>query len=633
MLLLPQIVLAQYREDVFTLDSKHVPVEQRNVGLNIQNDTVISLGLRGSIYGLSVTGGAVLENDQDSYVRVILRDDYNYEYLVYECFPMLTETFTPQFQNTALETKSLDGITPQSLRIELLNASISLDSFSFAPESEAAKGAVVNSAVLQREQSQYIVDMLNRNLTARNKTWRARVTSMADKSFEEKKSMFGGRMPQLYGFDYYSGGIFIMPNSENRSPELMESNDTTYVSEWDWRNRHGRNWMTSVKDQGQCKSCYAFATVGTLEAYTNLYYNRLIPDNDLSEQEIVSCSNNNGCISGSVDKSMLYIKQHGIVNEGCFTYNDTIRACSLKCSNPDERIGIQDYSSFSIDSIKKEVIKHPVTFGIRKWLHIMSLCGYKTLALGDRVYTGDTVSYNPNHSLHPYIFSITDSTHQDLIGRTAWLVKNSWGNWGIDGNGYCYMITDDMDNNVYNLYSFRGEVTSLQYDDSDVICEDRDGDGLYFWGIGGRPSFCPSWIPYNEDGDDNDQTKGKILGSPVYGQLETLGPFSGLVFSENTTLTSRTTYNVDLVMLNNITLTIKNICNILGRCTVYIENGGHLVIDGGVLTNARISLQPGGKITITNGGKIVMRTNEDFNAPVGAIVDIQNGEIIRSNDF
>ena len=58
-----------------------------------------------------------------------------------------------------------------------------------------------------------------------------------------------------------------------------------------------------------------------------------------------------------------------------------------------------------------------------------------------------------------------------------------------------------------------------------------------------------------------------------------------------------------------------------------------MIIDGGVLTNAKISLQPGGKITIINGGKIVMRTNTDFSAPVGAIIDIQNGEIIRSNDF
>ena len=36
---------------------------------------------------------------------------------------------------------------------------------------------------------------------------------------------------------------------------------------------------------------------------------------------------------------------------------------------------------------------------------------------------------------------------------------------------------------------------------------------------------------------------------------------------------------------------------------------------------------------LKNGGKIVMRTDTDFNAPVGALVDISHGEILRSNDF
>ena len=637
LLILPQIVFAQYSGDVFTLNSRTIPIEQRSLGLNIQKDTIINLGVRGDIYGLSVTGTALLENNSDSYVRVILRDDHNYEYLVYECFPLLTETLTPQFQNTALETKSLDGITPQSLRIELLNASINFDSFGYVPESESAKGAVVNSAILQKEQVRHIADMMNDNLVRRDMTWRAGVTSIAEKSFEEKKAMFGGRMPQLYGFDYYVGGIFIMPSSEVTNPRAVTDNDSLYVSQWDWRDRHGRNWMTGTKYQGICHSCYAFATVGALEAYTNLYYNRIIPDNDLSEQEIVSCSDNNGCISGSVNKSMLYIKQNGIVNEGCFTYNDTIRACTLKCTDPDERIGIQDYSSFSIDSIKKEVIRHPVTFGIKKWFHIMTLCGYKNLAYGDTVYFGDTASI-VNGNTHVYKTTISENHFSELAGRTAWLLKNSWGtNWGASNNGYCYIITDDMTNNLYNLYSFRGGITSLQYDDSDIVCEDRDGDGLYNWGLGERPSFCPTWIPYDEDGDDNNHLKGILYldNLHVIGELETINPngIQTLTISSNTTYTTRQYMRKHIVVPSNKTLTVKNILNMFGRPTITIQSGGQLIVDGGVITNANISLSAGAKLVLKNGGKIVIRTNTSFNAPIGALVDIAHGEIIRSNDF
>ena len=67
--------------------------------------------------------------------------------------------------------------------------------------------------------------------------------------------------------------------------------------------------------------------------------------------------------------------------------------------------------------------------------------------------------------------------------------------------------------------------------------------------------------------------------------------------------------------------------------TITIESGGELVIDGGVITNADIDFATGGKMKIINGGKLVMRTNTDFEAPVGAIVEVENGEICRSNDF
>jgi hypothetical protein len=72
---------------------------------------------------------------------------------------------------------------------------------------------------------------------------------------------------------------------------------------------------------------------------------------------------------------------------------------------------------------------------------------------------------------------------------------------------------------------------------------------------------------------------------------------------------------------------------LFGRVTITVQSGGHLVIDGGVITNANITFASGGKLTIKNGGKLVMRTNTDFYVPTGALVDITSGEILRSNDF
>ena len=332
-LLFPQIVLAQYNEDIFALNSKDVPVEQKNVSVTIQKDTVIDIGIKDRIYGLSVTGDAILNNSTDSYVRVVLRDDHNREFLAYECFPLLTETLKPRFRNIALETNTLDGITAHSIRVELKKVSLNIDYIEYIPETEAAKQLLGKAAVVQKEQTRQIANLMNRNLAKRNMTWRAAVTSMSVKSFDEKKEMFGGTMPQLYGFDYYSGGVFVFPSSDEPSVRSLANSDSlvSYVREWDWRNRHGKNWMTSVKDQKWCNSCWIFAAIGALEAYINLYYNQTatyinssneqVMGYNLSEQEIMNCIEGNNCGSrGYPGKALKYIMVNGVVNDECFPY-------------------------------------------------------------------------------------------------------------------------------------------------------------------------------------------------------------------------------------------------------------------------------------------------------------------------
>ena len=64
-----------------------------------------------------------------------------------------------------------------------------------------------------------------------------------------------------------------------------------------------------------------------------------------------------------------------------------------------------------------------------------------------------------------------------------------------------------------------------------------------------------------------------------------------------------------------------------------IESNGQLIVDGGVVTNADISMSSGGKITLKNGGTIVVQTGKDFNVPTNALLDMTNGKILRSNDF
>jgi len=67
--------------------------------------------------------------------------------------------------------------------------------------------------------------------------------------------------------------------------------------------------------------------------------------------------------------------------------------------------------------------------------------------------------------------------------------------------------------------------------------------------------------------------------------------------------------------------------NLYGSCIIIVENGGQLIVDGGTIQDACLQLRIGSSMTIRNGGGIKMRSNCNFDAPQGAIVNIEYGSI------
>lgn len=73
------------------------------------------------------------------------------------------------------------------------------------------------------------------------------------------------------------------------------------------RNLVEEGFVTDVRNQGQCGSCYAFAAVGVIESAILVAYDNKVPGArdalDLSEQQMVDCTkfapyNNGGCSGG-----------------------------------------------------------------------------------------------------------------------------------------------------------------------------------------------------------------------------------------------------------------------------------------------------------------------------------------------
>ncbi len=196
-------------------------------------------------------------------------------------------------------------------------------------------------------------------------------------------------------------------------------------SSLDWRNL---DYVTPPRDQGDCGSCWAFATTGALESYG--LRNNIIPvtDSDLSEQILVSCSGTyraGSCSGGYIDRASSFIRDTGLPEEACYPYTATNSNCRSACGDwntSTHRIGSWSYVATTSPAV--EAIKN-------------ALSSHGPLVTTMDVYT-DFFYYKSG--IYRYSYGQYEGGHAVLIvgynddAGGYFIVKNSWGTgWGEGG--------------------------------------------------------------------------------------------------------------------------------------------------------------------------------------------------------
>jgi hypothetical protein len=277
-----------------------------------QNDTA---------YGIKLSGDIVLNSDT-SLVRVIFSDtDYN-EYMVYEAYPLISTKYSFSVSNVYDETYCLDEVTPYSIRVEVINASFTLDQIVLSKEE--CTNTEQDRYTAKRSLDTKKVDTLNTRIADFGMRWEASDNSEVELYYKDKVTVYGEKY-NLLGLDYYQSGVYEELGNMNYTAET-----SAYVRQFDWRSKHDANdttsmywdnnydnsgWITKKSDQGGCKSCWVFGPVAVFEGLANLYFNNHY-DFDLSEQYLFSCSDNIDCDTGGYHaRAIDTANQNGVKTE------------------------------------------------------------------------------------------------------------------------------------------------------------------------------------------------------------------------------------------------------------------------------------------------------------------------------
>ena len=195
-------------------------------------------------------------------------------------------------------------------------------------------------------------------------------------------------------------------------------------------NEQGFHWnhsgfLSEVKNQGSCGSCWAFSTTGALETFMRIHNYSV---ERLSEQELVDCSlENHGCNGGLMHLAYDYvINKEGLYHESDYPYYAKDQNCTQLNVSKAHGSAIIRYARTipkSLLDLKVSVKKNPVAIALDA--NNLFFRFYKKGVID--------VPRNMSRELNHAVLLVGYDYDDDGM---YWIIQNSWGKeWG--DNGFC----------------------------------------------------------------------------------------------------------------------------------------------------------------------------------------------------
>jgi KDEL-tailed cysteine endopeptidase len=194
------------------------------------------------------------------------------------------------------------------------------------------------------------------------------------------------------------------------------------------------NWVTAgavtpVKNQGDCGSCWAFSSTGSLEG---LYFINNTNLASFSEQNLVDCvTEDDGCDGGEMTDALTYSAQNGIETEADYPYTGEDGTCTFDSSiayHPND--GYYAVKTKSEQDLLAAIVGQPISIGV------------EADQLAFQFYSSGVIKSGCGDAIDHGVLAVGYTT---VDGTQAYYVKNSWGaDWG--DNGFLYISTNPKPN-------------------------------------------------------------------------------------------------------------------------------------------------------------------------------------------